>query len=96
MLRAGRWLARRFGLTGTLLDPRSGEQRPVGEVVSVLLDHVAEALRAAEDEELVREGVDRLLRDWGGAGRQRAVAGDSTDLDAVAHDLLHRTRESFS
>ncbi len=96
MLRAGRWLARRFGLTGTLLDPRSGEQRPVREVVDVLLDHVAEALRAAEDDELVREGVDRLMRDGGGAGRQRAIAGADTDLDAVAHDLLHRTRESYS
>jgi carboxylate-amine ligase len=96
MLRAGRWLARRFGLTGTLLDPRSGEQRPVREVVDVLLDHVAAALSAAEDDELVREGVDRLMRDGGGAGRQRSVAGDDTDLDAVAHDLLHRTRESFS
>ena len=96
MLRAGRWMSRRFGLTGALLDPRSGEQRPVGEVVYVLLDHVGEALRAAEDDELVREGVDRLLRDGGGAGRQRAAGGDDTDLDAVAHDLLRRTRESFS
>jgi carboxylate-amine ligase len=96
MLRAGRWLARRFGLTGNLLDPRSGEQRPVREVVDLLLDHVSEALRATEDDELVREGVERLLRDEGGAGRQRTAGGDDIDLDAVARDLLQRTRESFS
>lgn len=96
MLRAGRWLARRYGLTGQLLDPRSGEQRPAAEVVDVLLDHVAEALQASEDDELVREGAERLLRDGGGAGRQRAAGGDDTDLDAVAHDLLRRTQQSFS
>ena len=96
MLRAGRWLARRFGLTGTLLDPRPGEQRPVREVVDLLIDHVAEALRTSEDDDLVREGVERMLRDGGGASLQRAAGGEDTDLDAVAQDLLRRTRESFS
>ena len=51
---------------------------------------------ATKDDELVREGVERLLRDGGGAGRQRAAGGDDTDLDAVARDLLERTRASFS
>jgi carboxylate-amine ligase len=91
MLRASRWLARRYGLTDALLDPRTAERRPAREVVGVLLDHVAEALRAAGDEEVVRDGVERLLRDGGGAGRQRAIAGEDVDLDAVAHDLLRRT-----
>ena len=45
MLRAGRWLARRYGVTGALLDPRTAEPRPAREVVELLLDHVAEALR---------------------------------------------------
>ncbi len=91
MLRAGRWLARRYGLTGELLDPRTAVRKPAGEVVGVLLDHVADALRAAGDEEIVRDGVEMLLRDGGGAGRQRAAAGADLDLDAVAHDLLRRT-----
>jgi carboxylate-amine ligase len=92
VLRAGRWLARRFGLTATLLEPRTAEQRPAREVVEGLLDHVDEALRAAGDHEVVRDGVERLIRDGGGAGRQRAVAGDDMDLDAVVQDLLRRTR----
>jgi carboxylate-amine ligase len=96
MLRASRWLARRYGLTGDLLDPHTQKRRPADEVVDLLLDHVAEPLQAAEDDEQVREGVARLLRDGGGAGRQRAAAGDELDLDAVAHDLLERTRASFS
>ena len=92
MLRAGRWMARRYGVTGALLDPRTAEQRPAREVVELLLDHVAGALEAAGDDGVARDGVEGLLRDGGGAGRQRAVAGDDLDLDAVAHDLLRRTR----
>jgi hypothetical protein len=41
---------------------------------------------------VARDGAEQLLRDGGGAGRQRAVAGDDLDLDAVVHDLLRRTR----
>ena len=96
LLRAGRWLARRYGVTGSLLDPRTGSPRPAADVVGSLLDHVAEPLRAADDEEVVRDGVERLLHDGGGAGRQRAAAGDDTDLDAVAQDLLHRTQAGLS
>jgi carboxylate-amine ligase len=96
MLRAGRWLARRYGLTGSLLDPRTGSPRPAPEVVGLVLDHVADALRASDDEETVRDGIERLLHDDGGAGRQRAAAGDDTDLDAVAQDLLRRTQAGLS
>ncbi len=96
LLRAGRWLARRYGLTGSLLDPRTGKPRPAAEVVGLVLDEVADALRAAGDEDFVREVAERLLRDGGGAGRQRAAAGDDVDLDAVGQDLLDRTRAGLS
>jgi len=65
-------------------------------VLSFVLDRVADALRTAGDEEVVRDGVDLLLNDGGGAGRQRAAAGDDLDLDAVAQDLLRRTRAGLS
>ena len=96
LLRAGRWLARRYGVTGSLLDPRTGHPRPASEVVGFVLDHVADALRAADDEDIVRDGVERLMRDGGGAGRQRATAGDDVDIDAVAQDLLRRTQAGLS
>jgi carboxylate-amine ligase len=64
--------------------------------MNLVLDRVADALRTAEDEETVRDGVERLMHDGGGAGRQRAVAGDDLDLDAVAQDLLRRTRAGLS
>ena len=96
MLRAGRWLARRYGLTGSLLHPGTGSPEPAAEVLSFVLDRVADALRTAGDEEVVRDGIDLLLNDGGGAGRQRAAAGDDLDLDAVAQDLLRRTRAGLS
>ena len=96
LLRAGRWLARRYGVTGSLLDPHTGSPRPAAEVVHLVLDHAADALRAAGDEDLVRDAVERLLHDGGGAGRQRAAAGDGVDIDAVAQDLLRRTRAGLS
>ena len=96
LLRAGRWLARRYGVTGSLLDPHTGTPRPAAQVCDVVLDHVADALRDAGDEELVRDGVQQLLNDGGGAGRQRAAAGDDIDLDAVAQDLLRRTQAGLS
>jgi glutamate---cysteine ligase / carboxylate-amine ligase len=96
LLRAGRWLARRFGVTGSLLDPRTGNPRPAPEVVNLTLDYAADALRAADDEEVVLDAVERLLKDGGGAGRQRAAAGDDTDLDAVGQDLLRRTQAGLS
>jgi carboxylate-amine ligase len=96
LLRAGRWLARRYGLTGSLLHPRTGSPEPAADVVGFVLESVRDALRAAEDEETVRDGVDRLMHDGGGAGRQRAVAGDDVDIDAVAQDLLRRTQAGLS
>jgi carboxylate-amine ligase len=96
MLRAGRFMGRRYGLSGSLLDPRTGEPRPAADVVAIALDYVGDALREAGDEEIVRDGVERLLRDGGGAGRQRAMAGDDTDIDAVAQDLLRRTLAGLS
>jgi glutamate---cysteine ligase / carboxylate-amine ligase len=96
LLRAGRWLARRFGVAGSLLHPRTGSPEPAADVVGYVLERVQDALRVAEDEETVHDGVERLLRDGGGAGRQRAVAGDDLDLDAVAQDLLRRTQAGLS
>ncbi len=96
LLRAGRWLARRDGLTGSLLHPRTGSPEPAADVVGFVLERVADALRVADDEETVHDGVERLLQDGGGAGRQRAAAGDDTDLDAVAQDLLRRTQAGLS
>ena len=61
-----------------------------------LLDHVGPALDAAGDTAFVRDGVDRLLRDGGPAGRQCAVAGEDGDVAAVARYLVDRTAASYA
>ncbi len=96
LLRGARWLARRDGLTGALLDPLTARPVPAEDVMENLLDHVGPALEAAGDTAFVRDGVERLLRDGGPAGRQRAVAGDSGDVAAVARYLVDRTAASYA
>jgi carboxylate-amine ligase len=96
LLRGARWLARRDGLTGALLDPRTTRPVPAADVLANLVDFVRPALDAAGDTVFVRDGVERLLRDGGPAGRQRAVAGDDADVGAVARYVVDRTAASYA
>ncbi|MBW9214502.1 glutamate--cysteine ligase [Mumia sp. zg.B53] len=90
LLRGARWQAARYGLSDTLLDPRSRQQRPAAEVLGGLVEHVADALAATGDTDLVCAGIDRILRDGNGADHQRRV-GSTGDLRAVVTDLAART-----
>jgi carboxylate-amine ligase len=90
-LQAARWLARRNGLGGALLDPATGAAGPASAAVGSLLDVVGPALDRAGDRARVEDGLDRLLADGTGAARQRAVAGDGLDLVAVVDDVVRRT-----
>lgn len=94
-LRAARWRAARYGLTGALLDPRTHELRAAAEVVAALVDLVAERLSHAGDTELVRAGVDRV-RVATGATRQRAAHERTGTVEGVVADLVTRTAESWS
>jgi len=60
VLRAASWRAARFGLTGTLLDPRTGQQQPAWTVVEVLLEQLSPALAAAGDLSFVTEQLQRI------------------------------------
>ncbi|WP_042419079.1 carboxylate-amine ligase [Streptacidiphilus anmyonensis] len=76
LLAANTWWAARYGLTGTLYDPRGGRQREAGAVVGELVERVAPALAEAGDRATVERGVERLLRIGTPAERQRAVFED--------------------
>ena len=91
MLRAGVWRAARSGLTGNLVDPRSGLPADAWTVVGALVDHVSDALAAHGDRELVDAGIARLRRSGGGAERQRAVLARDGELAAVVLDAMRRT-----
>jgi carboxylate-amine ligase len=96
LLRGARWLARHDGLTGALLHPRTARPVPAREALAVLVDHVRPALESAGDLAFVEERVERLLRDGGPAGRQRAVAGEDGDVESVARYLVDRTAASYA
>jgi carboxylate-amine ligase len=58
------------GLSGTAFDPASGYLVPAPALVRRLERYLAEPLERMGDREVVRELVERLLRDGTGAARQ--------------------------
>jgi carboxylate-amine ligase len=83
VLRLAAWRAGRSGLTGELVDPRTGRPAPAAEVLGALLEHVRPALADAGDEQRVAEGLAELLRRGTGADLQRQVHEQTGDLAAV-------------
>jgi glutamate---cysteine ligase / carboxylate-amine ligase len=94
-LRAARWRASRFGLSGDLLDPRDHELRPAREVLAALVELGSDRLGAAGDTERVDAGVERVLGGTG-ATRQRAAYERTGSLEGVVDDLLARTAASWA
>src|SRR5699024_12116598 len=87
LLRLATWKAGRYGLSGDLLDPVTSLPRPAGAVLDDLHRYVRPALAAAGDEDLVEDGLGRLLRTGTGADRQRRIlaqSGDRRDVVAAA------------
>ncbi|KNB54291.1 carboxylate-amine ligase [Streptomyces caatingaensis] len=76
LLNAANWHAARYGLDGHLIDPPGRRQRPAGELVGALLDHIAPALDEHGDTREVTGLVERFLRTGGPAGRQREALAD--------------------
>jgi carboxylate-amine ligase len=72
LLRAAAWRAARYGLSGELLDLTEGRLRPAAELLDRMMDVLTPALRRTGDEDVVRSGIDRVLRRGTGADLQRA------------------------
>jgi carboxylate-amine ligase len=71
LLRVARWRASRSGLDGVLVDLDTGCPVPARALLGRLVEHVCPALEDAGDVEVVREGLDQVLRRGTGARRQR-------------------------
>lgn len=91
LVRVAGWRAGRSGLTGELVDPRTGHPAPAAQVVQALVEHVRPALTDAGDAERVVAGLAELLRRGSGATLQRAVAGEAGDLAAVVRAAVAAT-----
>jgi carboxylate-amine ligase len=91
ILRLAAWRAGRSGLSGELVDPRTGRPAPAAEVVGAFLEHVRPALADAGDEQRVSDGVAELLRRGTGADLQRRVHEQTGDLAAVVRAAVEVT-----
>ncbi|WFB11243.1 glutamate--cysteine ligase [Streptomyces sp. LX-29] len=90
-LRLASWRAGRSGLSGDLVDPRTGRPCPAGTVLQALLDHTVDALEDIGDLELVRDRLGEVLSRGNGAQRQRDTFGRTGDPRAVVADAVRRT-----
>ncbi len=70
-LRAAAWRAARHGLAERLVDPATGDLSPARVAVESLVRVTRDALAEAGDLDLVRETVERVVREGGAAHRQR-------------------------
>ncbi len=91
LLRAAHWRAARYGLSGSLVHPRTWALVPARDAVAALVDHVAAALDAAGDRAFVDDGLDRLVSVGGGARRQRQAFERTGSLAGVVADVVART-----
>lgn len=92
--------AARFGLRGLGVDPDTGTERPLGQILRGALDRARPGLEAAGDLDTARRLLERLSLLGTGADRQRAVhaargsLADAVDELDVAGGREHRRVET--
>jgi carboxylate-amine ligase len=91
LARAARWRAARYGLEECLYDPFEHRLRPAADVVRLLLDTVADDLRAHGEWEEIAGLLAASLARGSSAARQRLLAHARGDLTEVARTLVEET-----
>lgn len=91
LLRAARWRAARYGLSGQLWCPTAERLMPADRVVTALMQELAPALRELGDYDEVRELTAQLLDRGTSARRQRERFANTGDLRDVIRDGIART-----
>ncbi|GGW71908.1 carboxylate-amine ligase [Streptomyces xantholiticus] len=89
IVQAANWQAARHGLNGHLITA-TGERRSAGDVVALLMEHIAPALEAAGDSREVVALVHRLLQDGTPADRQRRALAEG-GVKAVTEMVVAET-----
>jgi carboxylate-amine ligase len=91
LLRAALWRSARDGVEGAGVDLRTGLLVSGTALVQSLVRWARPALEAADDYDLVTDGVDRLLLDGSGAARQRRAFNRRGELSDVVDLLVAQT-----
>jgi carboxylate-amine ligase len=95
ILRAATWKAARSGLTGQLVDPVAGQPVKAPELLRRLIVHVQEALEENGDLELVKHGVEAVLRRGTSAERQRRTLSSGSGYEGVVAAVMRETRSGL-
>lgn len=93
LLRLASWRAARSGLSENLVDVATATPQPARAMVDALLEHVGDVLREQDDMGIVRDNLERLVREGTGSGRQRAAYERTGSLQEVALDAARATVE---
>jgi len=88
LLRAARWRAARFGVTGELFDVATGRLAPAPDMVRGLLAELRDDLEACGEWDEVRALTDAVLGRGTSATRQRALLHRTSDATQVAAMLV--------
>jgi carboxylate-amine ligase len=91
MLTAAHWRAAHEGMSGTLLDARTGHTRPAWELADDLMVKISAPLVRHGDLDIVQRGLKRIQENGTGADRQRRVFHDAGTVDAVLDYLAAET-----
>ena len=91
VLRAARWRAARYGLTGSLWDPAAQRLVPAANALAALLDELRPAMQHFGDAATVSQLAVRLLDRGTSAQRQRECHAATGDLHAVLRDAVGLT-----
>lgn len=91
LLRAARWRAARFGLSGDLVDVFDRRSRPASEVLERLLDTARPELERWGEGDRITQLLDATIARGTSADRQRAVHARRGSADDVVAWLLHET-----
>jgi carboxylate-amine ligase len=95
LLTASMWRASRYGLSGDLVDPTSGELSPAADVVRATLSFIEPGLEDSQDLSILEGLAEAVLRRGTGAERQRAARGTGEEMRPVMQDLISRTHDSW-
>ena len=96
LVRIAHWQAARFGLSGRLVDPRTGEVVGATEAMEALLADVRDALDEAGDYDVVARLVRETLRRGNGAARQRAAFERRGAIEDVVAYVVAQTESGLA
>ncbi|HEU5473245.1 MAG TPA: glutamate--cysteine ligase [Actinophytocola sp.] len=95
VVRAGLWRAARDGLSGKCPDPRTGDLRPVHQILRDLRDRAAVDLKRTGELSFVDTMLGWLAEHGGGADRQRAAYERRHRLTDVVDEMASRALLPF-